>query len=98
VEKVHQIFDFVRLENISERGHRSAAIVNLVLDLLLAEPLTNGAQIRSKMPASAIYAMAMLTTSLVKERGSRLFTFARVGVNNRSRRLRHTKRQSYAKG
>jgi hypothetical protein len=97
MEKVHQIFDFVRLENISERRHRCAAIVNLMLDFLLAEPLANGAQIRPKIPTSAIYAMAMLTTFLMKERGSRLFAFVRVGVNNRNRRLRHAKRQSYAK-
>jgi hypothetical protein len=94
MEKVHQIFDFGRLENISERRHRCAAIVNLMLDFLLAEPLADGAQIRSKIPTSAIYAMAMLTTFLMKERGSRLFAFARVGANNRSRRLRRAARKS----
>jgi hypothetical protein len=94
MEKVHQIFDFVLLENISERRHRSAAIVNLMLNFLLTKAFTNGAQIRAESPAAAIYAMAMLTTFLMKERGTGLFTFARVGVNTRSRRLRHTKRQS----
>jgi len=34
VEEVHQIFNLVRLENVSERGHGGATIVNLVFDLL----------------------------------------------------------------
>ncbi len=97
MEKVHQIFDFVRLENVSERRHRSAAIVNLMLDFLLPEAFTNSAQVRSKIAAAPIYAVAMLTTSLMEESGSRLFAFARVGVNNRGRRLRRATGKSYDK-
>jgi hypothetical protein len=36
VKEVNEIFDFVGLENISECGHGSAAIVNLMLDSLFA--------------------------------------------------------------
>jgi hypothetical protein len=42
--------------------------------------------------------MAMLTPLLVKERGSRLFIFARVDVNNRRGWLRPATRKSYDKG
>jgi hypothetical protein len=35
MEEVHQVFDFIRLENISEGGHRSATPANLLLDPLL---------------------------------------------------------------
>jgi hypothetical protein len=35
MKEVHEIFDFVGLENVSEGGHRSATIVNLMLDFLL---------------------------------------------------------------
>jgi hypothetical protein len=34
VKEVHQIFDLVRLENISESGHSSTAIVDLMFDPL----------------------------------------------------------------
>jgi hypothetical protein len=36
VEEIHQIFDFVRLENISEGGHGGATIVDLMFDFLFA--------------------------------------------------------------
>jgi hypothetical protein len=94
MEKVHQILDFVRLKNISERRHRTAAIVDLMLDFLLAKAFTHGTQVRSKFAAAPIYSVAMLTTSLVKESGSRLFAFARVGMNIRSRRLRQAASKS----
>jgi hypothetical protein len=32
MEEVHQVFNFVRLENISEGRHRSATPANLTLD------------------------------------------------------------------
>jgi len=34
VKEVNQIFDLVRLENISKGGHSSATVVNLMFDLL----------------------------------------------------------------
>jgi hypothetical protein len=35
MKKVHQVFDLVRLENISEGRHRSATPANLSLDSLI---------------------------------------------------------------
>jgi hypothetical protein len=34
MKKVHQIFDLIRLENVSEGRHRSAAPANLALNPL----------------------------------------------------------------
>jgi hypothetical protein len=34
VKEVDQIFDLVRLENVSESGHGGAAMLNLMFDLL----------------------------------------------------------------
>ena len=34
MEKVHQVLDFVRLKNITERRHRSAAVMNLMFNFL----------------------------------------------------------------
>lgn len=86
MKEVHQIFDLVRLENISESGHGSTAIVNLMFDLLFFQAFPDSAQVRPKVSAVAIYAMAMLTPLFMKERGSGVLTFARGGVNNRSGR------------
>jgi hypothetical protein len=36
VKEVHEIFDLVGLENVSEGGHGSTAIVNLMFNFLLA--------------------------------------------------------------
>jgi hypothetical protein len=98
VKEVHQIFDLVRLENISESGHGSTAIVNLMFDLLFFQAFPDSAQVRPKVSAVAIYAMAMLTPLFMKERGSGVLTFARVGVNNRSGRSWQATRQSYDNG
>jgi hypothetical protein len=43
VKEVHEIFDFVGLENISEGGHGGTTLVNLMLDFLLAQALADGA-------------------------------------------------------
>jgi hypothetical protein len=45
VKEVNEIFDLVGLENISEGGHGGTALVNLMLDFLLAEAFADGAQI-----------------------------------------------------
>ena len=83
MKEVHQIFDLVRLENISECGHSCAPIVNLMFDLLFFFAFADGAQIRPKVPAVAIYTMAMLTPLFMKEGGSRVLTLARVSMNDR---------------
>jgi hypothetical protein len=82
VNKINEIFDLVGLENISEGRHRRTTLVNLMLDFLFAEAFADGAQIRPEFPASAVCAMAMLTPLFVKESGSRLFAFVRIGVND----------------
>jgi hypothetical protein len=84
VKEVDQVLDLVRLEDIAEGGHGSAAIVNLMLDLLLLQAFADGAQIRPKLAAAAIYAVAMLTPLFMKEGGSSVLALARVGVNDRS--------------
>jgi hypothetical protein len=70
VKEVHEIFDFVGLENISERGHGGTAVVDLMFDFLLAEAFADGAQIGAEISAAAICAMAVLTPFFMKERGS----------------------------
>jgi hypothetical protein len=76
VKEVHEIFDLVRLENISEGGHGGATLVYLMLDFLLAQALANGAQIRPKVASSAVGPVAMLTPLLMKERRSGLLAVA----------------------
>ena len=68
MEKVHQGFDLVRLENIAERRHRRAAVTNLKFNFLFVQAFADGAQIRTELSSAAIYAVAMLTSFLVKER------------------------------
>jgi hypothetical protein len=94
VKEVDQIFDLVRLENVSERGHGGAAIIDLTFDLLFLQALADGAQIWPKVAAVAVYAMAMLTPLFMKERCSRVLPLARVGVNDRSGRSWQATRQS----
>lgn len=43
MKEVYEILDFVGLENISEGGHGSTAVMNLMFDFLLAEAFTDGA-------------------------------------------------------
>jgi hypothetical protein len=45
VKEVDEVLDLVRLKNIAEGGHGSAAIVNLMLDLLLVQAFADGAQV-----------------------------------------------------
>jgi hypothetical protein len=75
VKEVNEVFDLVRLQNVSEGGHRRATLVNLMLDFLLAQAFADSAQIWSEFPASAVWAMAMLASLFVKERGSGLLAF-----------------------
>jgi hypothetical protein len=75
VKEVNKIFDLVGVENISEGGHGGTALVNLMLDFLLAEAFADGAQIWPEFPAAAVCAMAMLASLFVKERGSGLLAF-----------------------
>jgi hypothetical protein len=76
MKEVHEILDLVGLENVSEGGHGSTAIVNLMFNFLLAQALADGAQIRPKVAASAAGAVAMLTPLLMKERCSSLLAVA----------------------
>jgi hypothetical protein len=76
MKEVHEIFDFVGLENVAEGGHGSAAIVNLMLDFFFVQAFTDGTQIRPKISPAAVCPMAVLTSFLVKECGSGLFGVA----------------------
>jgi hypothetical protein len=76
MEEVHQVFDLVRLENISERRHSGATVVDLMLDLLLFKTLTDSTEIWPEIPAQAIHAMTMLTSLFMKEDSSRHLTLA----------------------
>jgi hypothetical protein len=76
VKEVNEIFNFLRLENVSEGGHRRTAIVNLMLDFLFAQAFADGAQVWPKFPAASICAMAMFTSLFMKERGSGFLAFA----------------------
>ena len=60
MKELHQVFDLVRLQNISESWHSSATLVDLMLDLLLFQALSDRAEIRPQFTAAAIHAMAML--------------------------------------
>jgi hypothetical protein len=75
VKEVNEILHLVRLQNISEGGHRRATVVDLMLDFLFAEAFADGAQIWPEFPASAVCAMAVLASLFVKERGSGLLAF-----------------------
>jgi hypothetical protein len=66
MKEIHEIFDFVGLENVSEGGHGSTTIVDLMLDFLLAQAFSDGAQIWPKISATPIWAVAMLTSLFVK--------------------------------
>jgi hypothetical protein len=98
VEKVHEVFDLVRLKNISEGGHGRATIVNLMLDLLLLQAFSDGAEVWSQVPSTAIYAVTMLASLFVEECRPGVLTFAGVGVNDLSGRSWQTACQSYYKG
>jgi hypothetical protein len=98
MKEVDEVFDLVRLENIAEGGHGSAAIVNLMLDLLLVQAFADGAEVWAPVPAAAICTVAVLTSLFMKERGSGVLTLARVGVNHRSGRWRQAPRQGYDYG
>ena len=95
MKKVHQILDLVGLENVPEGGHGSAAMLNLMLDLLLFPALADGAQVWSEFPTAAIYAVAMFTSLFMKESGSGVLTLAGVSVNDRSGRSWQAACQSY---
>jgi hypothetical protein len=43
MKEVHEIFDFVGLENVSEGWHGSATLMNLMLDFLLAQAFSDSA-------------------------------------------------------
>jgi hypothetical protein len=45
MKEVDEVLDLVRLKNISESGHGSATIVNLMLDLLLVQAFAYGAEV-----------------------------------------------------
>jgi hypothetical protein len=47
MKEVDEVLDLVRLKNISEGGHGSATIVNLMLDLLLVQAFAYGAEVRA---------------------------------------------------
>jgi hypothetical protein len=72
--------------------------VNLMLNLLFFSPLTDGTQVWSEISAAAIHAVAMLTSLLMKERGSGLLAVARIGVNDRSGRLGQATCKRYGNG
>jgi hypothetical protein len=76
VKEVHEIFDLVRLENISEGGHGGTTLVYLMLDFLLAQAFPYGTQIGPEVATSAVGPVAMLTPLLMKERGSGLLAVA----------------------
>jgi hypothetical protein len=47
VKKINQVFDLVRLKHLSECGHGSAPIMDLMLYLSLIQAFSHHAQIRS---------------------------------------------------
>jgi hypothetical protein len=98
VKEVHQIFDLVRLESVSESGHSSATIVNLMLNLLLVQAFADGAQVWAQVAAASICTVAVLTSLFMKERGSGVLALAGVGLDNRSGRSRQAARQGYDNG
>jgi hypothetical protein len=98
MKEVDEVLDLVRLKNIAEGGHGSAAIVNLMLDLLLVQAFADGAEVWAQVAATAICTVAVLTSFFMKERGSGVLTLVRVGVNNRSGRWGQAPRQGYYYG
>jgi hypothetical protein len=73
MQKLHQIRNLIRLQHIPERRHRRAAVMNLMCNLLLLQPLSHRTQIRCAIGSPRIRAMAVFTTLLMKQhRPSRL--------------------------
>ena len=98
MKEVDQILDLVGLENVSESGHGGAAILNLMFDFFFAQALADGAQVRSQLSATGIYAVAVLASFFMKEAGSSVLTLAGISVNDRSGRSWQAARQSYDDG
>jgi hypothetical protein len=92
---VDQVFDFIRLKDFAEGRHRSATIVNLMLNLLFVSPLADGAQIWSEISSATIHAMAVFAPFFVKDHRTGLLAIGRVGVNYRSGWLHQTTRESW---
>jgi hypothetical protein len=82
VKEVDEVLDLVGLENVTESRHGSAAVLNLMLDLFFAEALADEAEVWAQLAAAAIYPVAVLAALFVEERGSGVFIFVRVGVND----------------
>ena len=91
---VDQVFDFIRLKDFAEGRHRSATIVNLMLNLLFVSPLADGAQIWSEISSATIHAMAVFAPFFVKDHRTGLLAIPRVSVNNRSGWLHQARRES----
>jgi hypothetical protein len=90
-----EIFDLVRLKDISKRGHSSAAIMNLMLNLCFAKALPHSTQTRPKLSSPAVHSVTMLATLLVKERSARLTPAVRISVNSRCRSSRKATKQGH---
>jgi hypothetical protein len=71
MQVVHQVLDFIGPKNITEGGHRSAAVVNLMLNLLFVSAFSDDTQIWSEISSAAVHTMAMLTPFFVKEHRTR---------------------------
>jgi hypothetical protein len=96
-KELHQILDLIGLKNVSKSGHRSATVVNLMLDLLLVPPFAYEAEIRTAVAAAAICAVTVFAPPLVKQNGSSLFIRAGIGVNRGLGRLRQTRYKGQGK-
>jgi hypothetical protein len=86
MQEIYQVFDLVRLKNISEGRHSRAAIMDLMFDLLFLQALSYSTQIRPEIPTAAIHTVAVLTPLLVKERRARVFVAVRGSMDDLNRR------------
>jgi hypothetical protein len=82
VKEVDEVFDLVGLENVAEGRHGGAAVLDLMLDFLFAEAFADSAEVRTKLAAAAICAVAVFAALFVEECGSGVFRLVRVGVND----------------
>jgi hypothetical protein len=88
MQKRNQIFDLIRLQNISEGGHAGPALMNLMFNLLFLQPLADRAQVRAKLPAASIHPMTVLASLLMEQRSARFLPMVRRSMHNPRSRLR----------
>jgi hypothetical protein len=95
VKEVDEVFDLIGLEDVAKRRHGSAAVLDLMLNFVFVEAFSDGAEVGAQLASAAVWAVAMLASLFVEERGSGVLRLVRVGVNDGGGPLCEAACQSY---